>query len=269
MAKLLYQLPAFCMCNNSYSVYPACDALDTVCDPDPFAPQSHRYDLLVGLYKLWGAPQLSTDATATATATAAAAAASAAAALASSSSSTSAASPSSLYHADASVLLAGAAGGRFFLSTLPDWLLWAALILHIYTMRRGGVWGAGFARYPSSFRPVRLVWHPKAGMGAVARVVSYGVHWVSTLLTAVITEVHVLLRPGTPMNSIHWNFAPGERHKSGIDLYTATFFVQLLTFIILALTFEQGGSTFVQVCIGWGVLRCCSLTFKFWCGCVG
>lgn len=37
------------------------------------------------------------------------------------------------------------------------------------------------------------------------------------------------------------------RTQVGTDLYTVTFFIQLITFMVLALTFEQGGSTFVQV----------------------
>ena len=207
------------MCNNSYSVYPECDNLDVVCEPDPFAPQTHQYDRFVGLYKLWGASEAGDSATPAADES----------------------------NTDAAALLAGAAGGRFVLSTLPDWLLWAAIIAHIYTMRRGGAAGRGHGRYPASFRPRHRVWKPNPESHAVARLGSYVLHHASSLVIAAITEIHVLLRPGAPMKSIHWNFKPGERQKSGTDLYTATFFVQLFTFVILALTFEQGGSTFVQV----------------------
>lgn len=49
------------------------------------------------------------------------------------------------------------------------------------------------------------------------------------------------------------------RTQVGTDLYTVTFFIQLITFMVLALTFEQGGSTFVQV----SVTSLCPLLARF------
>lgn len=118
LAKFVFQLPIFCVCYTRYALYPECDSNAQCTAPE--VQVNFAVDRLWGVYKLWGTA--GADATSVAAATAAAVSAGV---------------------ATSKDIIDGAGAGTFILSTIPDWMVIVTISLHIYIMRRQGVWHSG------------------------------------------------------------------------------------------------------------------------------
>ena len=199
--------------------YPTCDTIAQACEPDPFAPVSHKHDMLMGVFKLWSTQDTLQSVGATL------------ATLTGGSGTTDT--------VETALLEKGAAQGRFLLTTTADWLLWIAVVVHIYTMRRQGVWGG---RYPSSFhapkphldRPGGSAAQPTAptlvrGWCSRARLqglVSRALDQARGYITALIVEFHVLLAPDKPWPALHWK--PRQKVRRCFPLCVYRVFVCLV-----------------------------------------
>lgn len=292
--KFIFQMPRFCVCGDSYSSFPECNGFDCECrvsplqrveleceltaDEDTFDPNPVLIDEALGIKKLWGntVPDVADELAGE----------------------EAAAFPfagvplegSPLSGTSAEPLLEGAVEGKFLLSVIPDLCVVGAILLHIFLMRRQGVWkgrlprnshGVGALDETLPFRgrassleiqedaltlaevALQATVHATVDRNRscclrsrmkcasrISRLVAFVsdactrlAKWIVHETREVRLELHVAFMPHAAAETLDWK----SREKPGSDLYSATFFVQLAEFLVIAFTYRgQGGTNLVE-----------------------